>query len=378
MTSVPDAPPRVPLQDLRPGIEDVREHVLALWESILDTAGFVGGPIVQEFEAGWAAYCGTEHAIGVANGTDALELVLRGLGIGAGAEVIVPANTFVATVEAIVVAGATPRFVDVDPESLLITGRAVREAANDRTAAVVVVPLWGNVPDMDDLAAVACSLGVALIEDAAQAQGAAWNGRRAGSFGVAGCFSYYPTKNLGAFGDAGAVVTDDPSLAAAIRSIANHGRTPEASHLHVRLARNSRLDALQAAVLVAKLAHLDRWNDGRRRVAQRYREYFPPGGSVSWVEAPHGSTSVHHQAVVRVQGRDSVRRALDARGIQTGVHYPMPCHQQDPYRDYATEPLPVAERAAGEILSLPIYEGMPDEVVDRAAEALLEVTAVDE
>jgi dTDP-4-amino-4,6-dideoxygalactose transaminase len=338
---------------------------------VLESSRFIGGDAVAEFEAAWAAYCGVPHAIGVANGTDALQLVLTGLGIGPGDEVVVPANTFVATAEAVVLAGAVPRFADVDPGTLLLTGAHLKEAITSRTKAVIAVHLYGQLPDMDELSDVAGQAGIALIEDAAQAHGAGWRGRRAGSLGTAGCFSFYPGKNLGAFGDAGAVVTADPGLADRIKVLRDHGRVTGSHYQHDLIGLNSRLDALQAVVLTAKLSQLDRWNDARRTVAARYRRALETSAA-RMVQEANGARAVHHVAVIRVQERDRVQRELTALGVQTGIHYPVPCHLQDPYRRFAAGPLPVSEAAADEVLSLPMFPHMTDEQVDAVCNAVQE------
>jgi dTDP-4-amino-4,6-dideoxygalactose transaminase len=353
----------VPFTDLAAASADLRADFDRVWNDAVSKGHFIGGELVDRFEEEWAAYCGTAHAIGIANGTDALELTLRALGIGEGDEVIVPTNTFVATAEAIVLAGATPRFVDVDGESLLLTPEIVASAITARTAAVVAVDLFGHLPRLRELAALADRHHIALIEDAAQAHGASADGGRAGSFGVAGSFSFYPTKNLGAFGDAGAVVTDDGALAAALRTIANHGRPPGEPNVHAVLARNCRLDALQAGVLSVKLARLDEVNAARRRAADLYYELLSDAARP--VAAAPGSTSVYHLFVVRVPGRDELMDALRSEGIQSGIHYPIPCHLHLPYRGYADEPLPVAEAAAGEILSLPLFPQLTEAQISR-------------
>jgi dTDP-4-amino-4,6-dideoxygalactose transaminase len=246
----------VPANDLAAMTGDVRQALDLAWRETLAGSSFIGGAAVDRFEEEWARYCGVDHAVGVANGTDAIELTLRALGIGHGDEVIVPANTFIATAEAVALAGATPRFIDVDPRTLLATPEAISEAIGERTAAVLVVSLYGNVPDMDRIVRLTEARGIALIEDAAQGHGSTWRGRKVGSFGLAGSFSFYPGKNLGAFGDAGAVVTSDAGLDAALRSLSNHGRSPRGAHIHQVLGRNSRLDGLQARVLSAKLPML--------------------------------------------------------------------------------------------------------------------------
>ena len=358
----------VPVNDLAAMTEEVRLELDAAWEHAVSASGFIGGDAVSRFEEEWSAYCGTRHAVGVANGTDAIELTLRALGIGPGDEVIVPANTFIATAGAVVLAGATPRFVDVDDETLLLTPATVADAINERTAAIIAVSLYGNMPRLDELAALADRSGVALIEDAAQSQGARWRGRPSGSFGVAACFSFYPGKNLGAFGDAGAVVTDDEGLADAIRMLANHGRPPEAAHIHSVVGRNSRLDALQAAVLSAKLTRLDSWNAARRDAVQTYSELLSRDVRLLTVEP--WALSVHHQHVVRLDRRDDAMEALRAAGIQSGIHYPVPCHRQAGYAAYAGKALPVVERAAREIVSLPLFPHITELQIERVCEVL--------
>ncbi|HSL11193.1 MAG TPA: DegT/DnrJ/EryC1/StrS family aminotransferase [Actinomycetota bacterium] len=365
--------PRVPLLDLNATSAEIREELDAAWSDVVGSSAFVGGPPLAAFEDRWAAYCGRRHAVGVANGTDGLELALRALGIGHGDEVIVPTNTFVATVEAVVFAGATPRLIDVDPRSLVIDPSAIDDAITPRTAAVVAVHLHGNMPDMDAVTRVADARGIAVLEDAAQAHGATWRGRPAGSFGVASCFSFYPGKNLGAFGDAGAVVTDDEELAATIRSLANHGRAAAGPNVHERLGRNSRLDTLQAAVLSAKLRRLDAWNERRRRAADIYRSQLPP--SVAPVEITEGVDPAYHQFVIRVQERDRIRAELAIHGVDTGIHYPVPCHAHEPFRGFATSPLPIAESAAAEILSLPMFPQLTVDQIGSVCESLAAVGA---
>ena len=349
----------VPFTDLTAMTRDIRPAVDRAWADLLNSSRFVGGAAVEDFERAWASYCGAPEAVGVGNGTDALLLTLMALGIGAGDDVIVPANTFIASAEAVVLAGAAPRFADVSPDTLLLTPAQLEAAITPRTAAVIVVHLYGQMPDMDALQHVAERAGIVLIEDAAQAHGASWRGRRAGSIGRAGCFSFYPAKNLGAFGDAGAVVTADTELADRIRSLRDHGRAPCSRYQYELIGTNSRLDALQAMVLTAKLARLDAWTEARRSIAARYRAVLGDGPARLVAEQP-GSRGAYHLAVALVPGRARVRRQLEAAGIETQIHYPVPCHRQAPYRRFATAPLPVAERAAGEILSLPIFPHMGD------------------
>jgi dTDP-4-amino-4,6-dideoxygalactose transaminase len=335
---------------------------------------YIGGAAVTAFEQEWAAYCGAAHAVGVANGTDALQLTLTAYGIGPGDEVVVPANTFIATAAAVVQAGATPRFADVSDDTLLMTPQTLAEAITPRTRAVIVVHLFGQVPDMAGLLEVANGAGITVIEDAAQAHGAEWNGRRAGSFGEAACFSFYPGKNLGAFGDAGAIVTSQPEIADRVRTLANHGRSRGAAHYeHDCVGMNSRLDALQAIVLSGKLAHLDAWTQQRIAAADRYRDLLS-GTEVQLTGVAPSARHVYHLFVVRVAGRADVRAELARRGIQTGVHYPVPCHLQPPLQQFSDRPLPVAEQAASELLSLPLFPHMVESQIDLVCEALTEVT----
>jgi dTDP-4-amino-4,6-dideoxygalactose transaminase len=365
----------VPFTDVAAMAGEVWPDVERAYLACLLDGAYIGGSPVASFEREWARYCGADHAVGVASGTDALELSLAALGVGGGEEVVVPANTFIATAAAVVRAGATPRFADVSDDTLLITPRTLAEAITPRTRAVIVVHLFGQVPDMTGILAVAGEAGIAVIEDAAQAHGAEWDGRRAGSFGQAACFSFYPGKNLGAFGDAGAVVTSRPELANRIRSLANHGRSHGTSHYeHEFIGTNSRLDALQAISLSGKLARLDAWTDRRIALASRYRALLTGDGfntaELKLTDVAPRARHVYHLFVVRVARRDGVRAELSRRGIQTGVHYPVPCHLQPPLRRFAHGPLPVAERAAGELLSLPMFPHMTDGQAGLVCEAL--------
>lgn len=359
----------VPFLDLSGATRDVADDVLGTWRSILDSQRFIGGEIVESFETRWAAYCQASHAIGMANGTDALHLVLRALEIGEGDEVIVPANSFVATAEAVVLAGATPRFADVDPHTLLLTEEGAEAVRTSRTRAIIPVHLYGQMADVDALGAYAKEQGIFLIEDAAQAQGATWRGRRAGSAGIAGCFSFYPGKNLGAFGDAGAVVTSDPDLAMSLRSLRDHGRLPGSHYDHGLIGTNSRLDSVQAAVLSAKLGILDGWNQKRRNTMARYREALANGPLSMVAEFPE-SRGVVHLAVVRVPDRSAAQELLAGLGVKTAIHYPIPLHQLAPYAKFSDQRLPVAEQAAEEVLSLPMFPHMSERQIATVCAAL--------
>jgi dTDP-4-amino-4,6-dideoxygalactose transaminase len=362
----------VPFADLPAAARQVWPQLQEDFTRTLLEGRYIGGAAVEQFERAWGTYCGTEHAVGTANGTDALTLTLEALRLRPGAGVVVPSNTFIATAASVVRAGATPRFADVDEDTLLLTPRTLEEALGPQIQAVVVVHLFGQMPDMNGLAAVAERAGILLLEDAAQAHGARWRDRPAGSFGAAASFSFYPGKNLGAFGDAGAVVTSDAVLAERVRALANHGRTRGAGHYHHDLVgTNSRLDALQAIVLSAKMAHLEEWTRARIEHAAAYRQALA-GTPVRMVGSHPWAHNVYHLAVMRVPHRKRVRAALSDAGIETGIHYPVPCHLQPPLRRFATGPLPVCEQAAGEVLSLPMFPSLRPDQIRRVCDVLLD------
>jgi len=365
---------RIPFNDLATPHAAIVDDVVAEVRAIAASSAFIGGPAVAAFEREWAEFCRRTIGIGVANGTDAIELTLRALEIGAGDEVLVPANTFIATASAVAATGARPVFVDVDPVTLLVTPETLHAGLTHLTKAVIPVHLYGHVVPPADVVPFALEHDLIVIEDAAQAHGAtADNGAVvAGSYGVAATFSFYPGKNLGAWGDAGAVVTDDADLASRIRSLANHGRSEGTDHYeHVRIGRNSRLDGLQAAVLSRKLADLPASTEGRRRVAARYASALG-AYDIPMVTPPSGVDSAWHLLVVRVPNREAVRRVLDEAGIGTGVHYPVPCHRQRAYADQRTpaRSLPVVEAVAPQLLSLPFFPHLRDDEVAYVAETL--------
>jgi dTDP-4-amino-4,6-dideoxygalactose transaminase len=360
----------IPFVDLGALHAELGAELDAAWQEIRTTSAFVGGRFVERFERAWAEYCGVDHAVGVANGTDAIELALRALGIGPGDEVIVPANTFIATAEAVAATGAAPRFVDVDPANLLVSPEAVRAAINRRTAALIAVHLYGQPADIDALRPLCDRSGIALVEDAAQAHGARWRGRRAGALGDVACFSFYPGKNLGAFGDGGAVVTNDAALAERVRSLGDHGRAAEDRHLHPLVGRNSRLDAVQAAVLTIKLPHLDGWNSQRRRCAAHYRRRLADAPVELLTDDPRAEP-VHHLFVVRTAAREDLIERLSRRGIGSGIHYPVPCHRQAPFEEVLATDLPEIDRASPEIISLPMYPHLRDDQIDEVAAVVL-------
>jgi dTDP-4-amino-4,6-dideoxygalactose transaminase len=345
----------IPLVDLAAQHAEIAEEVSAGLAALFETSDFIGGKAVEEFERAYCETLGVAHCIGVANGTDALELALRAADIGPGDEVIVPANTFVATVGAVRRAGAKPVLADVDDECLLLDPDPVLATITRQTKAIVPVHLYGQVAPIEELSASAAGTGIAIIEDAAQAQGATRHGRPAGSFGVAAGTSFYPGKNLGAYGDAGAVLTTDADVVRRVRLMRDHGS--ERKYDHEIVGWNSRLDTLQAIVLQAKLRRLARWNAARQVAAARYDTLLAEIPRVRVPVTMPGNVHVWHLYVVRIPERDRVLAALQAAGIGASIHYPTPIHLTGAYRSlgYGRGSFPVAEAAADEILTLPLY-----------------------
>jgi dTDP-4-amino-4,6-dideoxygalactose transaminase len=360
----------VPLVDLPIQFKALRTEVMSAIEAILDSGQLFLGPHTRAFEDEFAAYCGSQTAIGVANGTDALHLALRAAGIGAGDEVITVANTFIATIEAIHQAGARPILVDVDPRTFNMAVEHLEQSITPRTRAIVPVHLYGRLADMEAILPIARRHGLTVIEDASQAQGARdARGRLAGSIGDAGCFSFYYAKNLGAYGEAGAITTSNADLDRRVRLLRSHGEARR--YEHEVLGYNSRIDEIQAAVLRIKLRHLDAWNEQRRGLAARYYELLSdlPLGQP---ELLYDGSHVYHQYVVRVPERDQVREFLASRGVGTGVHYPIPVHLQAAcqFLGYSPGDMPHTEQAAGEVLSLPMYPELLESQQQQVAEAL--------
>ena len=351
---------RVPLVDLGWQRDVVAAEVGAGFAEVLADTAFVGGPHVAAFEQAFAAYCGVRHCVGVGNGTDALEMALRAHALVPGAACVLPANTFVATAEAVVRAGGRPVLVDIDPYTFLMDLGAAEAAITEHTAAVIPVHLYGRMVDVRPLRAVADHHGVLLLEDAAQAHGAALGGLRAGGLGDIAATSFYPGKNLGAYGDAGAVLTDDAELADRVRLLRSHGER-ERYH-HEVVGGNSRLDALQAVVLAAKLRRLDEWNGLRRAAALRYDELLESVAGLVAPQQPPGEQHVWHLYVVRVPRteRDRIVTGLRAAGVEAAVHYPVPLHLTPAFAHLAQPAgaFPHAERAAAEILTLPLFPGI--------------------
>jgi dTDP-4-amino-4,6-dideoxygalactose transaminase len=361
---------KLPLLDLKAQYASLKSEIDAVIAANLEQTAFVMGPAVRELETAFAAYLGCDHVVGCANGTDALTLVLRALRIGPGDEVITVPNTFIATAEAISMTGATPVFVDVDPANGLIQPALVNAAISSRTRAIIPVHLYGQVADVDALIALASPRGLAIIEDSAQAHGARLRGRRVGSIGVAGTFSFYPGKNLGAYGDAGAMSFRDATLARTCAMLRDHGRSDK--YLHEVPGFNSRLDTLQAAVLVVKLRHLDRWNAARRRIAGWYQQRLEGIADLTLLQPPKDTESVWHQFVIFHPRRDRLRSQLAEEGIATGIHYPVPLHLQPAYASLGLHAgaFPIAERQAETCLSLPMYPELEEADVDRIAHAI--------
>ncbi len=348
---------RVPFVDLAAQLAGIREEIEGALRRVLDSSAYVLGPEVARFEEEFAAFVEAKHAVGVANGTDALWLSLRAAGVGEGDDVMVPANTFVATAEAVVHAGARPVFIDVDARTYTLDVARLEDALTPRTRAIIPVHLFGQPAAMEPILAFAGRHGLCVIEDAAQAHGARYQGKRVGALGHAGCFSFYPVKNLGGYGDGGAVVTNSADVARTVRKLRDHGG--ERKYQHDVIGHNSRLDALQAAVLRVKLRHLDAWNARRRAHAHRYDALLSPVPGVRTPAVAAGVDHVYHLYVIRITAdhRRSLQDHLQTCGIHTLVHYPTPPHLTDafkPFRPVHTS-LPVAELAAQEMLSLPMY-----------------------
>jgi dTDP-4-amino-4,6-dideoxygalactose transaminase len=357
--------------DLGPQLAALGDELERAVARVLRSGQYILGPEVEAFEREVAAYLGVAHAVGVSSGTDALVIALRALGIGAGHEVIAPSFTFFATAEAITLAGATPVFADIDPDSFALDPADVARRIGPRTRAILAVHLYGHPFDADALGALARERGVALVEDAAQAFGAAHRGRRVGTLGSAAAFSFFPSKNLGAAGDAGLIATDDAELAGRARMLRVHGSRQR--YLHEAVGYTARLDEIQAALLRIKLPHLDRWNDQRRRVAALYGEVLEGLPGVRPPPVAPWAEHVFHQYTLRVpaRARERIVAALAAEQIASQIYYPIPVHRTPPY---ATDgALPETDRACAEVLSLPIWPELPATEVKRVGEALARV-----
>ena len=352
---------KVPILDLAAERAETGAEVAAAIERVIASGHFILGPEGAALEQEIAALVGVPHAVACNSGTDALHLALRAAGVGPGDEVVTPAFTFIATAEAISYVGATPVFADVDPASFNLTAETLERALTPGTRAVIVVHLFGQCAPMPAIAELCARRGIVLVEDCAQAIGADWEGRQAGAWGEFGCFSFYPTKNLGAYGDAGLVTTREARHDARLRMLRHHGSRQ--TYLHEEIGYNSRLDELQAAVLRAKLPHLARFTAQRQKHAARYRELL--AGARLQLPAAHGrGAHVYHQFTVRVANRDAARKALTEAGVGSGVYYPIPLHRQPVYeKEFGGLSLPESEAAAHEVLSLPVYPQLSDEQI---------------
>jgi dTDP-4-amino-4,6-dideoxygalactose transaminase len=362
---------RVPFVDLAALHRTVEEELRQVFWRVLERSSFILGPEVLQFEEAFASYLDVKYCVAVNSGTAALHLTLQALGIGPGDEVITVPNTFIATAEAISAVGARPVFVDVDPVSYTMDPAAVEDSITSRTRALLPVHLYGQSADLDPLLEIARRNHLALVEDACQAHGATYHGRKAGTLGIAGCFSFYPGKNLGCLGEGGAVVTNDPDIAEQVRMLRDHGSIRKYEH---RIpGYNFRMEGLQGGFLSVKLRHLEVWNERRRLAARKFNELLSGSPLVLPAEMPY-SGHVYHLYVVQAADRDALRNRLLAAGIETGLHYPIPLHLQQAYSQLGYRPgsFPVAEAASRRILSLPMHPELTDEQVDYVASVLVE------
>ena len=360
---------KIPFFDLKRQHARLKKEITEAVGRVMDDTAFSGGPYADEFEKSFALYCSTRHAVGVGSGTDALHLVMRALNIGPGDEVILPANTFIATAWGVSYVEARPVFVDCDPETWNIDPSKIEEKITERTKAIIGVHLYGQPFDIDAVQAIAQKHLLKLVEDCAQAQGALYNGRKVGGFGSAGCFSFYPGKNLGAYGEAGGVTTNDPSIDSRIRALRNHGST--AKYYHDELGFNMRLDGMQAAVLSVKLRYLDEWNARRRAIARMYLEGIR-NKKIKTQKPEPGAESVYHLFVVATKDRDGLKKHLEANDVWPGIHYPVPCHLQKAYSHlgYKKGDFPQSEALAEGCLSLPMFPELTDEEALRVIEVI--------
>ncbi len=361
---------KVPFLDLKAQYESIRDEIAVSLQEVLDRTAFAGGPFVAEFEKKFAAFCGTSYAVGVGSGTEALWLALKALDVGPGDEVITVPNTFIATTESITFCGASPVFVDIDEKTFNMDPARLEDAITPRTKAIIPVHLYGQPADMDPIMEIANSHGLFVIEDACQAHGAQYKGRPAGSIGHAGCFSFYPGKNLGAYGEAGAITTNDEELARKMRMFRDHGQ--KTKYYHSIVGWNARMDGFQGAVLKVKLRYLDKWNQARREHAASYGRLLQSvEGVITPAEAQY-ARHVYHVYAIRTENRDQLIKELGERGIACGIHYPVALHLQDAYKDlgYREGDFPIAEKCTARILSLPMYAELTDEQIENVVEQL--------
>ena len=360
----------VPFLDLKSQYQSISDEIEIALRQVLNATAFSGGPFVERFEEQFAWFCQSKFAIGVGSGTEALWLALLALGVGPGDEVITVPNTFIATAEAISLCGAVPVFVDVDEHSYTMNPALVEAAVTPKTRAIIPVHLYGQMADMDPIMAIARKHRLFVVEDACQAHGAEYRGKRAGSIGDAGCFSFYPGKNLGAYGEAGGVVTNDKDLAARIKMLRDHGQTRKYSHAMIGI--NSRMDGIQGAVLGVKLKYLALWNHTRARHAERYCELLEGVDGITLPKKMDYAHHVYHIFAVRVENREAFMNAMTEKGISCSIHYPVPVHLQEAYsfRQYRQGSFPVAERFAEETVSLPMFPELKEVQMEHTAEAI--------
>jgi dTDP-4-amino-4,6-dideoxygalactose transaminase len=365
----------IPFVDLKSQYLSLKQEFDEAVLKVLSETAFISGKYAKAFEESFAEYLGAAHCVAVANGTDALEIGLQAIGVSQGDEVLVPANTFFATAEAVGNVGATPVFVDIDPQTYNIDAAKIEEKITARTKAVIPVHLYGLPAEMDAVMRIARERGLKVLEDCAQAHGATFKGKTVGTFGDAATFSFYPSKNLGAFGDAGAIVTDSDETAQRARLIANHGQI--AKNRHSLVGRNSRLDGIQAAVLSVKLPHLEAWLEARRRHAALYNELLADSGLQLPFE-PEGSRHTYHLYVVQVPDREAVQQKLAAEQIETGLHYPTALPYLEAYADQNYQPsdFPVAHAQMSKILSLPMYAELTEEMIEKVCRSLKSAIAL--
>lgn len=362
---------KIPFGNLKRQYEQLREQIDTATQEVYESGWFILGQQVQRFEANFAQYCGAKYAVGVGSGTEALHLALIACGVQPGDEVITVANTCVPTLSAVSFAGAVPVFVDIDEKTFTINPALIEERITPKTKAILPVHLYGQCADMDAILDIARQYGLVVVEDCAQAHGSQYKGRMAGTMGDAGAFSFYPSKNLGAFGDGGLVLTNDENLAQTVVKLRNYGQ--EKRYHHSIKGFNSRLDELQAAILKAKLPYLDAWNQRRREIARRYQEAFSEVGICCPLEAGD-RFHAYHLYVLRVPQRDRFQQLLEENAIATIIHYPIPVHLQESYSECRVQGkyLPLTEQLAGEIVSLPLYPELTDEEVDYIIKTVLE------
>ena len=368
---------KVPFLDLKAHHAPLTEEFERAIREVIESSAFAGGPFVERFEEEFASFCGSSYAIGVGNGTDALWLALLALGIGEGDEVITVPNTFIATAEAITYCKARPVFVDVDPDTFTMNPAELEKSLTKKTKAIIPVHLFGQPADMDPILEFARANGLFVVEDAAQAHGAQYKGQKAGTMGDGGCFSFYPGKNLGAFGEAGAVVTNDPELRKQIQMLRDHGQSRK--YCHTTLGWNCRMDGIQAAVLSIKLRHLDQANSLRRKHALEYNQAFAGIDEVLTPFEAKYARHVYHVYAVRVQERDATLRHLQEQGVGCAVHYPVPIHLQEAGRNlgYTKGAFPIAEKLADEFLSLPMFPELTEEQIEYVARCVSEAVGVE-